>query len=600
MPLSDPQKQDPLYLLKVNISEPSGTPWSVPITGQEVYSELLALEPLLDKPVGVVLVNNFKSFLVELEDPQQSQQLTHSLSMVTEWQGCPAKVGIRTAGDDDKKFYLQVKQQIIIDRAFILPGASWYRDPQYHSTPIRQGMVDKLMANLESLSDENIANLLKLAKSEKSSRVRQGQGGDVFDEEEGGVNQTLKFFKEVFDGKGSIKTGSPRFGTFSGDPQLKNSEVSYEQWEFEVLNALDRWTPEIVKEALIKSVKGVAADTIRYLGPEAEIDEILTRMQVKYGTVASYDTLMCQFYAQVQKEDETIEQFSTRIEKHLGRILRKYPEKMDEQQREVSLKDRLFHGAHKTIRDSVRHKFDNPQTDYTELITVTRKAEEELPQPKDKKDKNDKGGKKDDKKTSDKTEVKSKSVNVTQEEVEKLKEQIHSMGALLNNNQGQGNQGGSPSYPPPGYTGNYRGKNFNPNHRGRGGRGNGGPQNQNQGQNQNQNNQGGGWNQRGRGWRRGGNRGGWGQGPGFVPTLPFQYQVPAMQPIVQGQQQQPQVQGQNQAQEQGQQPQQQQQQQGQQPQFNMANVQCYNCQGFGHMSRACPSLNQHGLAQGGV
>ena len=41
------------------------------------------------------------------------------------------------------------------------------------------------------------------------------------------------------------------------------------------------------------------------------------------------------------------------------------------------LKDRLFHGCKKNVRDSVKYCFANPQVDYMQFLEECRKVEDE-------------------------------------------------------------------------------------------------------------------------------------------------------------------------------------------------------------------------------
>ena len=42
---------------------------------------------------------------------------------------------------------------------------------------------------------------------------------------------------------------------------------------------------------------------------------------------------------------------------------------------EIKLKDRLFYGVCKTLRDSIRYLYDNPAVTYTQILVAARKAE---------------------------------------------------------------------------------------------------------------------------------------------------------------------------------------------------------------------------------
>ena len=46
----------------------------------------------------------------------------------------------------------------------------------------------------------------------------------------------------------------------------------------------------------MRSLKGAAADMARYMGPTASVSIILQKLTVIFGTVASFDVLMQNFY----------------------------------------------------------------------------------------------------------------------------------------------------------------------------------------------------------------------------------------------------------------------------------------------------------------
>ena len=48
------------------------------------------------------------------------------------------------------------------------------------------------------------------------------------------------------------------------------------------------------------------------------------------------------------------------------------------------LKDCLFHGVHKHIRDSIRYLYSSPETTYSQLMVMTYKAESKTEEAKDK------------------------------------------------------------------------------------------------------------------------------------------------------------------------------------------------------------------------
>ena len=58
----------------------------------------------------------------------------------------------------------------------------------------------------------------------------------------------------------------------------------------------------MLREAIVKSLIGSAADVIRHLGPIVEVSKIMAKLETVYGSIASFDTLMQKFYCITQEK----------------------------------------------------------------------------------------------------------------------------------------------------------------------------------------------------------------------------------------------------------------------------------------------------------
>ena len=76
-------------------------------------------------------------------------------------------------------------------------------------------------------------------------------------------------------------------------------------------------------------------------------------------------------------EDETLTSFATYIEGLLSYVRDKFPHQIPLAKEQQLLKDRLFHGCQKGIRDSVRYRHADTTVDYMSFLEVCRKAEDE-------------------------------------------------------------------------------------------------------------------------------------------------------------------------------------------------------------------------------
>ena len=86
---------------------------------------------------------------------------------------------------------------------------------------------------------------------------------------------------------------------------------------------------------------------------------------------------MGDFYHADQGEDETVTSFAIPIEGLLSLVRDKFPNQIPLAKEQELLKDRLFHGFKKSIRDSVRYRHADPSVKYMTFLEECRKAEDE-------------------------------------------------------------------------------------------------------------------------------------------------------------------------------------------------------------------------------
>ena len=131
-----------------------------------------------------------------------------------------------------------------------------------------------------------------------------------------------------------------------------------------------------MREGIQRSLKGAAADTVHNMGPGTSPDTIIKKFFIIYGNVKSYDLLMKDFYRADQGGEETVTSFAIRVEGFLSQIRDKFPDQIPLQKEEKLLKDRLFHGSHKSIQDSVKYHHTDAKVDYMTFLEECRKVED--------------------------------------------------------------------------------------------------------------------------------------------------------------------------------------------------------------------------------
>ena len=88
----------------------------------------------------------------------------------------------------------------------------------------------------------------------------------------------------------------PKLRLFSGEEVPRKHEISFNRWLFEVKTIQQIYAEPLVQEAIIRSVKGQAADLVCFLGPNTAVERIISKLEIAYGTVSGYDVLIQHFY----------------------------------------------------------------------------------------------------------------------------------------------------------------------------------------------------------------------------------------------------------------------------------------------------------------
>ena len=116
-----------------------------------------------------------------------------------------------------------------------------------------------------------------------------------------------------------LQISTPKISTFSGNVAPGKTEVSYEQWSHKVQCIKDHYPELVVRESIIQSLKGAAADMAHYKGPTAGVSKILEKLSVIFGTVVSFDVLMQNFY-KISQGNEKVPSFASKFEGTLKQI----------------------------------------------------------------------------------------------------------------------------------------------------------------------------------------------------------------------------------------------------------------------------------------
>lgn len=173
----------------------------------------------------------------------------------------------------------------------------------------------------------------------------------------------------------TVSTNQPRISIFYGDTEkLVKGECLYDQWRYEVRTMVMEKVhkPEVILQAIRKSVKGEASRVLMRLNPKAGIAEILAKFDSVYGVVESKESMLAEFYSARQKEEESTTEWSCRLEDILAKVEEMHS--ISSAEANKMLCSMLWTGLRQDLKDITAYKFDTIK-DFDELRTEIRKVE---------------------------------------------------------------------------------------------------------------------------------------------------------------------------------------------------------------------------------
>ena len=168
-----------------------------------------------------------------------------------------------------------------------------------------------------------------------------------------------------------------RLVNFSGSETPQKGEHSFAQW-LHYYEISEPFYPEnLMREAVVGSLRGNAYESIRGLGPRASVHKIVENLKKKYESKTNPDLAMQEFYRINQSPKETVMNFGTRLYSILTKIRTSHPNLMSELESEKRLHDRFFYGLKLPLRDSIRYHYEQLEADYEMLLDEAKKREDE-------------------------------------------------------------------------------------------------------------------------------------------------------------------------------------------------------------------------------
>ena len=156
----------------------------------------------------------------------------------------------------------------------------------------------------------------------------------------------------------------PILPPFSGADLVPKEEAPCEQWVWQVKEALKSCTAGAVRIAIVQSVRGEVREFAAAVSFEESVEMLLDKVEDRFGGKWTADGLWQDFYKITQGKNEKVRQFTGRLEAQFKKLKEKVPRCYDKSM----LKERLFHGMHQQLKDSIRFCYKREETTYEELF----------------------------------------------------------------------------------------------------------------------------------------------------------------------------------------------------------------------------------------
>ena len=241
----------------------------------------------------------------------------------------------------------------------------------------------------EDLSAEDIAFLKLLKKEVKEppkgdetkdlqdwmKRYLQVTGGlDAKEENTQGTDKPKQQDKPTQNIQIQRTRDPPKISVFSGCN--KKGEAPYELWKYEVngLRSDKLYDSDMLNYAVRRSLKGDAGMIAMHLGPKASLDDIISKLDSIYGVVETEEDLLAQFYRARQEDDETVTQWSCRLENIMGRAVEKNI--VTHFKSAHMLHNMLWNGLKTELKEISGYKYESID-DFDELRVALRQIEKD-------------------------------------------------------------------------------------------------------------------------------------------------------------------------------------------------------------------------------
>ena len=170
----------------------------------------------------------------------------------------------------------------------------------------------------------------------------------------------------------------PKLSPFSGDEIRSKNVASYEEWKYEVdcLMQDGSYKESQLGQAIRKSLRSQAKRVVMPLGASASVSEIMKKLESVFGSVATRESIMREFYTATQQQEESVTAWGLRLEEILQRAMEKGHIRSED--RNDLLKDVFWRGLRsEKMKNATRVHF-NSISNFELLRRAVREEENQI------------------------------------------------------------------------------------------------------------------------------------------------------------------------------------------------------------------------------
>ena len=135
------------------------------------------------------------------------------------------------------------------------------------------------------------------------------------------------------------------------------ADVNYKTWRHEVVLAAEGNAQEAIREAMLQSLKGKAADVAQF-SASYNVANTLAVLDATFGNVAPAPVLMKELHSESWIQGEAISDYGTRLMDRMQRICCLYPKEISEEETPTLLQDHFYHGLPDHYRSTLCYLYD--------------------------------------------------------------------------------------------------------------------------------------------------------------------------------------------------------------------------------------------------